>query len=535
MDKIKYCLSVSFILFFCSLVEVQPPLRKEIPLNDHSSQCFICPLDKNGVLVAHSSAYAPDREKTNWVFYFFDTFLNQKFCDSIPLPYQFSIRKSANDNKNVLLLFSSSDIINDSELFYLIKFNSDNLNIQIIPLSFSFRWKAEWIWIRENQVFLSGFIPPPGIANAAQIAYSLTLVPFFTSSSLLNNVPVLIDLNTATNQFRIVGSPYFVNDSWISEPFADTLTQRFLFPLQSFKNKQSRIDILEYKSGSIPEIKQSIISKPDVVFHSARILPDSTNALFVCGAYLSKKKALSVQSLAEAELKTKGFFYQCIENGSIQNLPTYIPLHELNTYYYFFQKSKLHRISHKIEKKKKRGKEPDYHFNLVFYKPFFYKQYLIMGGENTTEDVFFQSKRPNPEVPSIYINGYHHSNIFLILVDPYNDKIKDMGMLSKGLFSRSNEIISASMIGEAEAGLMYYQNKKVYAKFDVLNNSSSYQNELDVFSLYTQDRIDLEMGQGVFNWYGPVFIVYGVQIINNPSLKGKRQRLVFFLNKIAIE
>ncbi|NLF41510.1 MAG: hypothetical protein GX587_02330, partial [Bacteroidales bacterium] len=160
MDKLLHCLSVSFLIAFCNLVVAQPPLRKEIPLNDHSSQSFICPLDKNGLLVVHSSAYTSDREKTNWVFYFFDTSFNQKFCDSIPVPYQFSIQKSAFDNKNVLLLFSSSDIINDSELFYLIKFNTTNLSLQIIPFSFSFRWKAEWIWIKENQVFLSGFIPP---------------------------------------------------------------------------------------------------------------------------------------------------------------------------------------------------------------------------------------------------------------------------------------------------------------------------------------------------------------------------------------
>lgn len=535
MDKLFYCLSVSFLIAFCTLAVAQPPLRKEIPLNDHFSQCFICPLGENGLLVVHSSAYDSDPEKINWVFYFFDTAFNQKFCDSIPVPYLFSIQKSAFDNKNVLLLFSSSDIINDSELFYLIKFDSENLSLQIVPLSFSFRWKAEWIWIRENQVFLSGFIPPPGIANAAHFAYSLTLIPYFTSGSLLKYIPVLIDLNTVSNQFNIIKSPYFVNDSWISGPYADTIANRYLFPLLSVKNKQSRVDILDYRSGSIPQIKYSVLSKPDVVFHSARILADSSNTLFLCGAYLSRKKARSAQSLVDTELKTKGFYYLPVDTNSSQYQARYIPLHELNSYYYFFQKSKLHRISRKVEKLKKYGKEPDYHFNLNFYKSVFYKRYLILGGENTTEDVFFQSKRPSPEVPSMYINGYRHSNIFLIIIDPYNDKIRDMGMLSKDLFSGSRDILSASLIEDDEAGLMYYQNGRVFAQFDMLSNSSSYKNELDVFSLYNQDRVDLEIAQGVIHWYGTVFIVYGVQIINNPSLKGKRQRLVFFLNKFAIE
>lgn len=527
-----------FLLFMLAfqLLRAQPPLRKEIEIDNLQTQYLIMPMAEKGVFVAYASSDDGKSNENIWHFEFYNTWFSLISADSLNLPYLYNLHSAHADSLNILMLFTSAGTIQEKEIFYLVKYNINSQGAFMAPLSLNYSWSPDWVWVDNEQTFIGGKHSIPAIAGFTQFLFNLTSVPYFTGASVFKLSPVLLGFNYEKPFLKTLHSSAFRKNTWIEPPLKSPSEEKYLFPLPGIHKKKASLDILEFQSQDSLQTFARISAPERIQFSHAQLCFDNNGQLSTSGTWMSRKGSAANPSLQGFELSSKGLFYGQI-TAKEQSELQFLPFANFSHYYYFFEKPKLKRASRKTEKLRKDNKLPNYHFDIILDKTFFDKENnLVFHGETIYLNYVQPPRNPDSEKIPTITQGYRHNHSFMTLINPVDFSFWDMSLNTNGVSSPSKKMRSASLLSSEDALLMYNENGLINARFQSLKNGrSSYQIDLTLPSLYAHDKATHESNQGVYHWYDNVFMAHGVMLIFNSQMKDKRRRTVIYISKFAVE
>ncbi len=199
------------------------------------------------------------------------------------------------------------------------------------------------------------------------------------------------------------------------------------------------------------------------------------------------------------------------------------------------------KYKRKAEKREKKGKDFSINYKLLVHDIIKQDDQYIFGAEAYFPEYHTVSYmtydyygRPVPQYYSVF-DGYRYTNALIASFDMNGDilwsNIFDMyKIISFSLKKRVNYFFD-----DNDIVLSYSEDGQIVSK---VINGTQVVGEVDYTEIATSnsnDDINSDKRSEMERWYDNYFIIYGYQSIKNNYLSGKKNRTVYYVNKIAFQ
>lgn len=265
--------------------------------------------------------------------------------------------------------------------------------------------------------------------------------------------------------------------------------------------------------------------------------------------------AAGLYSSGISSIISNGLFFTNLK----KNNSRYLALTELDNFFNYKGQKRASRFKNKIARKRKRGKVLDFSYNLKANSLFHW------NGENI---ILLEAYIPNRHAVSYQRNGIkkqsEESNYAFASLYSINPILPfDNGRSFHGFLFKQAVLVSLADNGDLlwddtinlqplydmqlKEQVMLAQNKDYLTLLYLLDNQIHYKN-FEGTSEYSKENLRLKLLhpediltkniyylENLQRWHDNTFFAYGVNIVSNKNLADKKNRVVFFINKIVVE
>lgn len=480
------------------------PGRVEFHIDDFNNQFDIVNGEEHGLLVYMESM---DRSEGgfNWTFNLLDTALNKVWTRIFPIPYDTYLAGTEYHDGKYYMLYNASRYRNEDLL--LIEIDGETGQFTTLEINTVFPIQLTFFEVIDDNVLLSGYT---------------------------NFRPVLLTFNLNQQKPRVVPG-FYDNKSDIIDVVIDDQSHMFTV-VQSEKMRNNRFTMRAKTFTSEGDLIQNNVLSPG----EKKNLVDGASTSFyggfqyLAGTYSKKPSQYS-----------RGLYLAKFVNGR-QQFVKYHDYADLNNFFGYLNARREQRIKDRIERKKEKGKKPNFSYRLLVhdiiqrgdeylmiaeaYYPR-YSSYSSPGSYTGTGGYGASYGSYNPS-----FMGYKYTHAVVVAFDKNGNILWDNSFEIDDIETFYLEEFVAVNHDHDKTVLMYLEENTIRSKVIMGNeilegktfNPVRLNNESD--EVKSKDPAV----EGLKNWYGHVMYAYGEQRIQNEvDGVGTNSRRVFYINKIT--
>jgi len=552
MKKILLVLMLG-LLIYNPLKSQDNNLRVEIELDGNNDNFYVLPVGTKGVLLFNEI----DDDKTSkrmqkYSFTLLDNNFEKVWSKKVEISDAVFYYKQYFDpvNNELFVLFNSPNNQKEEWKQYdygnytVVKISIDTKEITVLNESNKIPTKLTGFTVYNQKVYLGGYVvPSSGGKMMKQIAcYCGCGIPYFLGILNYKPVPILMtfDFNnstTKTHQYETL-IPGQMNDIFAS---AEENIVYGLFNTKPDKNTAKML-IKDIDGGSKDKTSKSISFKmtDEEDICSPKLYTNENHGKILIGGYSDAQSTYKITQIGVANV-LKGLVFANIVDGSIETMK-YIKFQQLNNIILYYNKSSARSESNAKKQAKKKlseGKDLRLRYNLLIHDIISVKkdEYIMVAESyypqyHVEYYTSFDSKGNMHTTSRTVFDGYRYTHGMVVAFDKDGTVLWDQAfeiddILTFNLKQRikvtvdNEKIICGFTLDDAVKSITFENgektNERVLSKFK---------------TNFKNDKVKDEMESDVDFWYDNYLISYGYQKIKNTSKKGKKNRTVFYFNKI---
>ncbi len=540
--KKHFCL-LFYLIFFLYNYSLIAQARVEIQVSSLSDDYYILPVGDAGMLLFGES----DKKQKNLTLYDFtkyDINFTKEWVLNIKIPDNLTLKKQYYDeqkNKLYLLMAKSRGAYYTSE-FQILELDVNTKNTQTLSGVFPGKVYITDFVALNGFVYFGGHQLPPSYDAFLKQTYSLLLlyIPTFFGSMNYKLKPVLHianfnDKKSATFPFKLKG-----NTKISSISLDKTINEVNVFLNHKESKKDINYSMLKFNNTGVHTESIDLALNENTDITSGKCLSLNNNEQIIIGTYNFRSKNLKESYLTSSPSSTAsvGMYYAKIINGKQEFFKTY-PFSKFSNFYNYLTFRGQNRIKKKIAKKKEKGKEINYQYNLlinnlikkdneyVMLAEAYYPEY-----ETRCETVFNPNGTTYQRCYSVFI-GYRFTHAILAGFDKDGNLVWDNSFEIMDILTYDLKPKVKYLLEDNEILLVYSFNGELKSKVVSGNTVVEGKTSIKIDTGKKDDKVKDNYGSGIEYWYGNYFIAYGYQKIKQDKTFGNTKRRVFYFNKFA--
>lgn len=547
---------ILFFTFLCFLLpknisaqkKSDAPLRVEIEADMYADNFNIIPIGKEGLILFSESEEKTQSGLKKWVFTFYNTNFKEIKKQELNVPKSLEFLRYTLDatSNNIFVLFGNYSAKKGSkftaygEEYIIVKLDIKSKGAISITGMFPQTCQITDLKASNDIVYIGGYDVPSNtdVFFRQCLCYLGLGIPSLFDILMYIPKPMLIVADFKTNKVESVIMKY-EGSAVVST--LNTNYHKNVDVLLSNKISKEKVmlNVCEYNGTNLLNIIQ-LNSDGKNEIENGKLLTLNENEKLLVGTYslTSKNSKYSIFPGEHANTSSQGIYISKIDS----NVQSYIKFHSFTKFKNFFNylnDRSQRRMENQIVRKKRKGKEISFDYNLLIHDVIKQgKNYIIVAEAYFPEyhtdcyTTYTSQGIPNTYCYQVF-DGYRYTHA---IVAGFNND----GEL---MWDNSFEIWDVLTFNLKERVKLLFEDNKivmVYSYDGAIRSKVISENkvidEKDVTTIetsYKTDKVKDDYNSDIDFWYDSYFIAYGYQKIKNEDRKNSGKRTVFYFNKIA--
>jgi hypothetical protein len=512
-----FVLSAVF-LYPCSSQSVEPnpsrPIRVEIPAKSTDETYKVVPCGATGMVLFFKSLENVGDSATKWYFSFYDKDLHQIWTKSIPVEMKMVCQQCGFENDTISMLFLNTG-----------KEKEGRGKFSIVRL------------LTETGTFIAnrGNLPP----DAEDIDFKVVQQNSYICYNQKNEPAHLQVMNLNTGRTGTFPWSRGVTSKVLGFT-VDPVNRRVrasLSQLSQAKIKLNNFLVSMDMNGKVLAEIPILPVLPNRHLRRLDFLPADSNNWLIFGSYGATPLKSSSQTKKIEE--SSGFFSCKLGDGQLSDI-NFINLLELNCSKELLGERDIMALKKKALRKNRNISEYSLDYPMLLQKVFRHNDQFILIAESYSPQYHSESYTDFDFYGRPYVNtydvfdGYRYYNGIITAYDKDGKLLWDNVMEIRNLLTYELvPRITAFFTKDDETVLAYLSEGKIASKIIKGNEVIE---KLDFSNLEMsnpEDKLIAETRSGMIPWYDNYFLCSGYQEIKNINAPANKNRLVFFITKIA--
>ena len=517
-------------------------IRVEIQARSGSDSYRIIPFGSKGVLLFYESNEYKSKQTKEWFFAFYDVNFEELWNKEFPVKRNMDFKKIDYDDSFLYLLLINNRKRPSENSLQILIVGVDDGTIRTIEDKIPEKVILTEFKVNGNNAFLGGMLKPSVSQRIIQGGLTFTLIPLITGLNVLKYQPAVYTINLKSGNLKILNSN-FKGQAYVESIQKESIKNIVNVIIKNYIPKNNNavyVNAYDNMGNKINTVKL-VTSDNTRKINTVKLISLDNNNELAIGTYNNNTKGRSANPVFSGFDEESTGLYITYIKGNHQQYIKFYNFSEFKNFNSYISKARALRIKRRALKKKKRGKELSYNYQLLVHDVIEKDNKYIMIAEayypeyhTVTYIDYDYYGRPYTRYYTVF-DGYRYTNAIVSCFDIegnllwdnsfkiFNIITYDLKERVKVFFDGDDIVLAYSSEGEIDY--------KILRENEVIESQSHTKIETN----YPNDKLISDYNSDMEYWYGDYFISYGYQKIKNRNVGNKRKRTVFYFNKIAFE
>lgn len=515
--------------------------RVELETKYIGDEYYIIPAGNEGVLVVSESdekgRNSNDIKGKIWHITKYDTDFNEKWDKEMVIPKKFDYKSSDVDlESNKAYFFFTTGTKNGEFWVKNVDLESGKINNVegIVPFRHMFYdFKAT------NGVACLGgsdAVSPTNMYLRCCVSYAFCFVPALLGFNYVKIHPALYVADVKTGKSTLIPTVY-EGAAAVSElsknPETGNFTAVIIQEPPRKEKKPYNLYINEYNGKGRKLASTYVKSKTDKTLFKAKIADIDKDTKLIAGAYgTNVKQPLLKFGTMTIPKQATGFYATLIKNKK-QKFIKYYSLAKLKSFWDLLNDKYKKKMERRADKKKKKGKELEVSYNLLFH------DFIQQDGQNILiaeayYGVYHYVSTGQGQGYWVF-DGWQFTHAIILAFDNEGNKLWDHSFeFDAALTMMLREHVSI-VTNNDEVALVSNYGGNITAKTIKGGEILDEEQTIELETGNAEDKLKKSYMSSVEHWYDNYFLAYGFHQIKDKGATGKKKRKVFYFNKIKFD
>ena len=470
----------------------QIDITKDSKFNESIS---VLPLNKNGILLTLQKEGFFNRSVTNWIFYRYDTNLQERWQASFNLELGFESVMSYQNENYLFWLFQEPE----TPKIIIVRLDLERGEIDEFKGKLLGSVDVEFFKVLENTAFLGGNY------NEKPIVISFSF--FHQKGSVLHG---LYDEHLEINGLEVDDKRNEINVI-----VKERRKGKCGLAIQAYSSEGKTLRTIH-----VPDSEGNSLS-----FISGKMLPLNEKETLLVGNYSNNCNDFS-----------KGLYLTRLEEG-LEKGTNIIKFADMKNFFAFMSPKRQEKMKEKIEQKKKEGKEPNFSYKLLVHNLL-----ATEKGSLLIAEIYYSQPKNNSSVSASIVgvrssDKFKHEEEFTFT----HAVICEFDKTGKILWDNAlvmDNLVRDDLVEQIQVSRLNDKWLLAYLKKGKINlqqlQESEHISEKETFEIKTDEKAKPDEEANVAAWYDQNFVVWGTRKIETKRADDASKE-VFYLRKLGYQ